>query len=348
LLEYPLKQSNRKSAAAWLGSVLVHAALLLALLLVSVPEARRAVRQRWTPLLAPELPTKTVRRVPRAVLRMPPRAILQNAILLPAAPELAVSRRSVANPMPAVTPSLPKLPAQTARIDLPPANAPTPAVRTGVFDLSTPETAKKPPRAAEMGAFGEPARATTNAAALHLQIGAFDGQPSAGGAPAAKEKAVGASGFGDSARAGAATPRGTAAPASAGFDTLSADSSRPTGRPQVSATQFEQAAVKPPSDHIGRVSAAPVETTNLEILDKPRPMYTDEARRLHIEGEVLIQALFEASGRIRVLKVIRALGHGLDENAETAASAIHFRPATKNGQATDIVAVVRIQFQLVY
>jgi len=326
----------------------VHAALLLALLLVSVPEARRAVRQRWTPLLAPELPTKTVRPVPRAVLRMPPRAILQNAILLPAAPELAISRRSVANPMPAVTPPLPKLPAQTARIDLPPENAPTPAVRTGVFDLSTPETAKKPPRAAEMGAFGEPARATTNAAALHLQIGAFDGQPSAGGAPAAKEKAVGASGFGDSARAGAATPRGTAAPASAGFDTLSADSSRPTGRPQVSATQFEQAAVKPPSDHIGRVSAAPVETTNLEILDKPRPMYTDEARRLHIEGEVLIQALFEASGRIRVLKVIRALGHGLDENAETAASAIHFRPATKNGQATDIVAVVRIQFQLVY
>jgi TonB family protein len=91
-----------------------------------------------------------------------------------------------------------------------------------------------------------------------------------------------------------------------------------------------------------------VETTNLEILEKPRPLYTDEARRLHIEGEVLIQALFEASGRIRVLRIIRGLGHGLDENAETAAGAIHFRPATQNGQATDIVAVVRIRFQLVY
>jgi TonB family protein len=290
---------------------------------------------------------------------MPPRAILQSAILLPAAPELALSRRSVANPMPAITPPLPKLPAiapplpklpaQAAQIDLPPENAPKSAVKTGVFDLSTPETAKKPPRAAEMGAFGEPARgAATNAAALHLQIGAFDGQPSLAGAPAAKEKAVGASGFGDSARASPATLRGTTAPAGTGFDTVSADNSRPPARPQVSGTQFEQAAVKPPPDHTGRGSAAPGEITNLEILEKPRPQYTDEARRLHIEGEVLIQALFEASGRIRVLKILRALGHGLDENAVTAANAIHFRPAMQNGQATDIVAVVRIQFQLVY
>lgn len=326
----------------------MHAALLLVLLVISVPEARRAVRHRWTPLLAPELPTITVRRVPRAVLQMPPRAIRQSAILLPAAPELAISRRSVANPMPAVTLPLPKLPAAVARIDLPPENAPAPAVRTGVFDLSTPETAKKPLRAAEMGAFGEPARAATNAAALHVEIGAFDGQPSLGGAPAAKEKALSASGFGDSARASGATLRGTAAPARAGFDTVSADSSRLPARPQVSGTQFEQAAVKAPPDHTGRGSAAFGDTTNLEILDKPRPKYTDEARRLRIEGEVLIQALFEASGRVRVLKIVRALGHGLDENAVTAASAIHFRPATQNGQATDIVAVVRIQFQLVY
>jgi TonB family protein len=347
----------------------VHAALLLVLAVVSVPEARRAVRQRWTPLLAPDLPTKTVRPVPKAVLRIPPRAILQSAILLPAAPEVALSRRSVANPMPAITPPLPKLPAitpplpklpaitpplpklpaQAAQIDLPPENAPKSAVRTGVFELSTPETAKKPPRAAEMGAFGEPARgAATNAAALHLQIGAFDGQPSLGGAPASKEKAVSASGFGDSAGASAATLRGTTAPAGAGFDTVSADSSRPPARPQVSGTQFEQAAVKPPPDRTGRGSAARGEITNLEILEKPRPKYTDEARRLHIEGEVLIQALFEASGRIRVLKILRALGHGLDENAVTAANAIHFRPAMQNGQATDIVAVVRIQFQLVY
>jgi TonB family protein len=62
----------------------------------------------------------------------------------------------------------------------------------------------------------------------------------------------------------------------------------------------------------------------------------------------LIQAVFEASGRIRVLRIVRGLGHGLDENAVTAANAIRFRPAGHGGQAADTVAVVRIQFQLAF
>ena len=45
--------------------------------------------------------------------------------------------------------------------------------------------------------------------------------------------------------------------------------------------------------------------TPLEILDKPRPAYSAEARRLQIEGEVVLEALFSASGRIRVMRVMR-------------------------------------------
>jgi protein TonB len=85
-----------------------------------------------------------------------------------------------------------------------------------------------------------------------------------------------------------------------------------------------------------------------DILSKPRPDYTDEARRFKIEGEVLLEVLFGASGEARVLRTIRGLGHGLDENAVSAARKIHFRPAQRDGEAVDSTAMVHIVFQLAY
>lgn len=84
----------------------------------------------------------------------------------------------------------------------------------------------------------------------------------------------------------------------------------------------------------------------VEILDKPKPAYTDEARRMGVEGEVVFEALFPASGRIRILRTLKSLGHGLDENAARAAEAIRFRPAEKNGNPVDFTAAVHIVFQL--
>lgn len=85
-----------------------------------------------------------------------------------------------------------------------------------------------------------------------------------------------------------------------------------------------------------------------EILSKPRPEYTDEARRLRIEGEVLVEVLFRASGEAHVLRTIQGLGHGLDESAIAAANAIRFRPAKRGDAAVDSTAVVHIVFQLAY
>jgi TonB family protein len=87
-------------------------------------------------------------------------------------------------------------------------------------------------------------------------------------------------------------------------------------------------------------------TAVAEILDKPRPAYTSEARRLRIEGEVLLDVLFQASGETKVLRILRGLGHGLDESATAAACQIHFRPAQRDGMAIDSSAVVHIVFQL--
>ena len=56
-------------------------------------------------------------------------------------------------------------------------------------------------------------------------------------------------------------------------------------------------------------------TTPVEITFKPNPIYTDEARSLKLEGEVLLEVQFAASGQLHVNRVVRGLGHGLDETA---------------------------------
>lgn len=89
-----------------------------------------------------------------------------------------------------------------------------------------------------------------------------------------------------------------------------------------------------------------VKTVPAEITYKPRPVYTDEGRQLKIEGEVLLQVVFTATGQIRIGRVVQGLGHGLDESAIRAAEKIQFKPALKDGQPSDFEAVLHIVFQL--
>ena len=98
-----------------------------------------------------------------------------------------------------------------------------------------------------------------------------------------------------------------------------------------------------PSPQQGRLRPA-----DLRIRNKPRPRYTAEARALRIEGEVVLKVIFAASGVVRVLRVVRGLGHGLDQNAVRAAEAIEFEPARRGGRPVDFAASVQIRFQLAY
>ena len=84
----------------------------------------------------------------------------------------------------------------------------------------------------------------------------------------------------------------------------------------------------------------------VEIVFKPTPEYTDEARGARIEGTVSLELEFAAGGDVRVLRVVRGLGHGLDEAAERAALRIRFKPAQSDGQPVDFRATVHITFRL--
>ena len=85
------------------------------------------------------------------------------------------------------------------------------------------------------------------------------------------------------------------------------------------------------------------------ILEKPKPVYTPEAIKLNLEGEVLLEVVFPASGgEVQVNRVVKGLGHGLDEAAMRAARQIKYKPAISGGRPIDFPAVVHIVFQIAY
>jgi TonB family protein len=85
------------------------------------------------------------------------------------------------------------------------------------------------------------------------------------------------------------------------------------------------------------------------ILAKPKPVYSAEAIKLNLEGEVLLEVVFPASGgEVQVNRIVKGLGHGLDEAATRAAQQIKFKPALSNGHPVDFPAVVHIVFQIAY
>ena len=124
----------------------------------------------------------------------------------------------------------------------------------------------------------------------------------------------------------------------------------PDTRPRVTGTVqssgFASADVPAPPTVHSRPAETVAKVVPAEILSKPTPIYTQEARSLRIEGEVLLEVVLEASGKLRVVRVVRGLGHGLDDNAVKAAEQIHFKPAMKDGQPTDSTVVLHIIFQL--
>jgi protein TonB len=84
-----------------------------------------------------------------------------------------------------------------------------------------------------------------------------------------------------------------------------------------------------------------------KVLFKPRPEYTAEATKLHIEGVVSVRIHVSAAGIVQVMGVTSDLGHGLGESAVRAIQATRFQPAIDaTGRPTDWDGVVNVAFQL--
>jgi TonB family protein len=84
-------------------------------------------------------------------------------------------------------------------------------------------------------------------------------------------------------------------------------------------------------------------TTNpLSLVAKPRPGYTELARRFNIEGTVVLKATFLANGSIGDVTVVKELPWGLTEQAIAAARKIVFLPPTVGD--TPVTSVRQIEY----
>jgi TonB family protein len=216
---------------------------------------------------------------------------------------------------------------------------PRPPVKTNVFSTgssATPTMAAAPSKV-QTGGFGDPngmpAQDTHGHPITIAQQGSFD-LPSGPG-------------YGNGT-GGAHGARGVVASTGFGSGVATGNSSGPVSgsRGAVRQGAFGDADVITNSQPKTKAVEAAVKTLPVEITFKPRPVYTDEGRQLKIEGEVLLDVVFSATGQIHIVKVVHGLGHGLDESAVRAAEKIQFKPALKDGHPADFEAVLHIEFQL--
>jgi TonB family protein len=213
-------------------------------------------------------------------------------------------------------------------------------IHTGSFGGSSQvPTVNAPIEKVQTGGFGDPNglkpsdNSKANAKLVAAATGAFDMPAGAGNG---------------NGSGGAKGIKGTVASADFGngIATPGKGDGRSSGRGvQTSGFGTQEVAQLKPGAHLADTGPA---TSSVEILFKPNPAYTDEARNLKLEGEVLLEVLFSANGTLHVNHVVRGLGHGLDENAIAAANKIRFKPAMRSGQPMDATAIVHVVFQLAY
>lgn len=69
-----------------------------------------------------------------------------------------------------------------------------------------------------------------------------------------------------------------------------------------------------------------------QVLKKPPPRYTEEARRRKTSGFVIVRAILAADEKVKHVEIITGLPNGLSEKAIEAARQIKFKPAIKDGK----------------
>jgi TonB family protein len=83
------------------------------------------------------------------------------------------------------------------------------------------------------------------------------------------------------------------------------------------------------------------------VTAKPNPKYAREARRVGVEGVVVLKALVLGNGNLDRIRVVRRLPYGLTENAIRAACEVKFKPAMKSGKAVSQWVTLEYVFRLV-
>jgi TonB family protein len=338
-LEVSAAARKRRAGALVCGALAQALVIVVAIFLgVLIPQELPLAKHYalvWLPELTPPDPpvAQPARKVARVVI---PKLQTPDSPKLVAPPlaELKVPKIQPTIPLPVPLP-----PPPVVQPSPPPQLKEPVVVRTGLFgDAEEKVTTKRPVAQVQTGGFGSPQ--------------ALPGKAQ-GDSPGNVPK-LGSFGLPDGSGVGNGTGGGHGVQGvvvGAGFGSVVADKgpgSRADGtvESKVAVGGFEQARQIAPTPAEHSHAPAPAVFQPVEILFKPSPVYTEEARRLKIQGEVVLSVVFQANGAISVTGVVRPLGHGLDMAAEQAATRIRFKPALRDGKPADFPATLRIQFRL--
>jgi TonB family protein len=82
------------------------------------------------------------------------------------------------------------------------------------------------------------------------------------------------------------------------------------------------------------------------LVYKVEPEYSEEARKAKFQGTVVLYCEVTERGVCQNIKVVRALGLGLDEKAIEAVQKWRFRPGYKDGKPVTVAATIEVNFRL--
>lgn len=80
-------------------------------------------------------------------------------------------------------------------------------------------------------------------------------------------------------------------------------------------------------------------------ISRPEPQYSEEARKAHWGGSVLLSVVIDETGVPKSIKVIKPLGFGLDEKAIEAVTQWRFKPGMKDGVAVPVASQIEVTFR---
>ena len=101
-----------------------------------------------------------------------------------------------------------------------------------------------------------------------------------------------------------------------------------------------------PTDGIGDDTRAMSHNLRPTILYREKAKYTEDARLNKVEGTVVLTIVFGADGRIRDIRTVRGLPHGLTETSIEAVRKIRFHPAVLEGKPVSVRATLEFNFAL--
>jgi protein TonB len=77
-----------------------------------------------------------------------------------------------------------------------------------------------------------------------------------------------------------------------------------------------------------------------------KPVYTEDARRRGVEGDVLMEVVVRSDGSVGSIRILRGLPAGLDQRAADAVRQWQFAPARRYGTPVDVLVEVAVEFRL--